>query len=40
MVDKNLAVAYQGQSKDAVKEAHLVNREALIAEGTFDPDNF
>ena len=40
MVDKNLAVAYQGQSKDAVKEAHLVNREALIAEGIFDPDNF
>ena len=40
MVDKNLAVDYQGQSKDAVKEAHLVNREALIAEGIFDPDNF
>ena len=40
MVDKHLAVDYQGQSKDAVKEAHLVNREVLIAEGIFDPDNF
>jgi endonuclease YncB( thermonuclease family) len=40
MVGKHLAVDYQGQSKDAVKEAHQVNREVLIAAGLFDPDNF
>ena len=39
MVVRRLAVDYHGQSKDAVKDAHRVNREALIAAGLFNPDN-
>ena len=33
LINKGYAVAYHGQSKDDVKEAHLKNRERLIAEG-------
>jgi len=33
MCDENLAVPYFGQSKEEIKEAHLVNREILIQKG-------
>ena len=33
LINEGYAVAYHGQSKDDVKEAHLRNRERLIAEG-------
>ena len=33
LINEGYAVAYHGQSKDDVKEAHLKNRERLIAEG-------
>jgi len=33
MIDEGFAVAYHGQNKDDVAEAHLKNRERLISEG-------
>ena len=37
MVDKHHAVAYYGQSKEDIAKLHLVNREALINSGQFEP---
>jgi len=37
MVEENLAVKYEGQSKDDIKKEHQVNREKLIEKGVFDP---
>ena len=37
MIDKFLAVAYFGQSKDDIEEEHLVNRQKLIDLGKFTP---
>ncbi len=37
MVEENLAVKYEGQSKDIIKKEHQVNREKLIEKGVFDP---
>ena len=37
MVQENHAVAYFGQSKDAIEEEHLTNRQKLIDCGIFDP---
>ena len=37
MVEENLAVKYEGQSKDDIKKEHQVNREKLIEKGIFDP---
>ena len=33
MISKGIGVAYTGQSKEEIKEAHLANRERLIKEG-------
>ena len=33
MIRNGVGVAYTGQSKDEIKEAHLANRERLIKEG-------
>jgi hypothetical protein len=33
MLDNHHAVPYEGQSKDAIQEAHLKNREWLIEAG-------
>tara|TARA_B100001057_G_scaffold340547_1_gene341332 strand:- start:1227 stop:1670 length:444 start_codon:yes stop_codon:yes gene_type:complete len=33
LISEGYAVAYHGQSKDDVKEAHLKNRDRLISEG-------
>ena len=38
MVDENLAVKYEGQSKDDIKKEHQVNRDKLIEKGLFNPD--
>ena len=38
MVDENLAVKYEGQSKDDIKKEHKVNRDKLIEKGLFNPD--
>ena len=37
MIEKFLAVAYFGQSKNDVEEEHLVNRQKLIELGEFEP---
>ena len=37
MIEKFLAVAYFGQSKNDVEEEHLVNRQKLIELGKFEP---
>ena len=37
MIQKYLAVAYFGQSKDDIEAEHLVNRDKLIELGEFDP---
>jgi micrococcal nuclease len=37
MVNKNLAVAYYGQSKNDIEAEHLVNRQKLIESGQFEP---
>ena len=37
MVEENLAVKYEGQSKDDIKKEHEINREKLIEKGVFDP---
>ena len=33
MISKGIGVAYTGQGKEEIKEAHLANRERLIKEG-------
>ena len=33
LIEEGHAVAYEGQSKEAIQEAHLANRERLLAEG-------
>lgn len=37
MINKNLAVAYHGQSKDDIEAEHILNREKLIKAGVFTP---
>ena len=37
MIEKNLAVAYFGQSKDDIEAEHLVNRQKLIEAGLHTP---
>jgi len=37
MVEENLAVKYEGQSKEDIKKEHEINREKLIEKGVFDP---
>ena len=39
MVDGGFAVKYYGQSKKDVEAEHLINRQKLIDQGIFDPDN-
>tara|TARA_B100001939_G_scaffold104095_1_gene90027 strand:- start:1388 stop:1813 length:426 start_codon:yes stop_codon:yes gene_type:complete len=39
MVDGGFAVKYYGQSKKDVEAEHLINRQRLIDQGIFDPDN-
>ena len=36
MVEENLAVKYEGQSKEDIKKEHEINREKLIEKGVFD----
>jgi len=38
MIENFLAVAYFGQSKDDVEAEHLINREKLIEQGLFNPE--
>jgi micrococcal nuclease len=38
MIENSLAVAYFGQSKDDVEAEHLINREKLIEQGLFKPE--
>jgi micrococcal nuclease len=38
MVETHHAVPYEGQSKDLIEEAHLVNREILIESGEITVD--
>ena len=33
MIDENMAVAYHGQSKDDIEQAHLNNRKILQEQG-------
>jgi hypothetical protein len=33
LIEEGHAVAYDGQSKDEIQDAHLANRNRLIAEG-------
>ena len=33
LIEEGYAVAYHGQSKDDVQEAHLLNRDKLLQEG-------
>jgi micrococcal nuclease len=37
MINKHLAVAYHGQSKDDIEAEHMVNRDKLIEAGIFTP---
>lgn len=37
MIDEHLAVEYFGQSKSAIENEHLVNRQILIDEGKYSP---
>ena len=37
MVEQHHAVSYYGQSKDDISKLHLINREALINSGQFEP---
>ena len=39
MIESHHAVPYEGQSKDLIEEAHLVNREILLKEGTVTLDS-
>lgn len=36
LIEEGHAVAYHGQSKDDVQDAHMANRQRLIAEGKVD----
>ena len=36
LIEEGHAVAYHGQSKDDVQDAHMTNRQRLIAEGKVD----
>lgn len=36
LIEEGHAVAYSGQSKDDIKDAHMKNRQRLIAEGKVD----
>ena len=38
MVEENLAVKYEGQSKDDIEKEHEINREKLIEKGVFVPN--
>jgi micrococcal nuclease len=38
MVDSGFAVKYYGQSKTDVEQQHMINRQKLIDEGIFNPD--
>lgn len=38
LLNENLAVEYYGQSKQEIKQQHLDNREILILEDKFNPD--
>ena len=38
LVDKNLAVAYFGQSKSDIEKEHLKNREILIKNNIYKPE--
>ena len=40
MVDKSLAVRYNGENKEEMGPAHLINRNTLLNEGTVTPDDF
>jgi len=37
LVENHLAVAYHGQNKQTIEEAHLKNRTLLIEQGKFSP---
>ena len=39
MVDDFHAVKYQGQNKQDIEKEHILNRQTLIANGLFNPDN-
>jgi len=39
MIETHHAVPYEGQAKELVEEAHLVNREILLKEGTVTLDS-
>ena len=38
MIHSFHAVAYHGQSKEAIEKEHILNRQTLIAKGLFVPD--
>lgn len=38
LLENNLAVQYYGQSKEQIKEQHLENRQILITENRFTPN--
>lgn len=38
LLENNLAVPYYGQSKEEIKQQHLDNREILVTEKRFTPD--
>ena len=38
LLENNLAVSYYGQSKEEIKQQHLDNREILVTEKRFTPD--
>ena len=40
MVDKSLAVRYNGENKEEMGPAHLLNRTTLLHEGIVTPDDF
>ena len=40
MVDKSLAVVYNGEDKGEIEMKHLLNRQALLHEGTVTVDDF
>ena len=40
MVDKSLAVVYNGEDKAEIHVKHLLNRNTLLHEGTVTVDDF
>ena len=38
LIEEGYGVAYHGQSKEAIQEAHLANRQVLIDLGIIDPE--